>query len=255
MAAPFIAHVARDPQSALDPDTFPGNLPFTKDLNLELRHAVTFFVGENGSGKSTLLEAIAVLAGLPITGGGTTELTTNHGLHEESQLADALRIGFRKRPRDGYFFRAELQAHFASLLDARKSDPHFLDDNGTPADPYRQYGGRSLHNMSHGEAFLSVMNNRFSGGLFILDEPETALSPQRQLTLLALMHDLTRGGRTQFLIATHSAILLTYPGAHIVSFDDPALPSIALTDTQHYQITSGILRNPEAYWKHLRESQ
>ncbi|MBL8849804.1 MAG: AAA family ATPase [Planctomycetaceae bacterium] len=248
MAAPFITHVARNPRSALDLDSFPGNLQFTRSLNLELRHPVTFFVGENGSGKSTLLEAIAVLAGLPISGGGTNEVGAPHGLTEESQLADALRVGFKQRPKDGYFFRAELQAHFASLLDARKLDPEF------GGDPYKRYGGRSLHGMSHGEAFLSVMNNRFGGGLFILDEPETALSPQRQLTLLALMYDLTREGKTQFLVATHSPILLTYPDAHIVSFDDAALPSISFTETQHYQITSGILRNPETYWKHLRES-
>jgi predicted ATPase len=112
-----------------------------------------------------------------------------------------------------------------------------------------------LHRMSHGEAFLSVMQNRFDNGLFILDEPETALSPTRQLTLLALMYELSRAGNSQFLVATHSPILLTYPQARIVSFDEASLPSVAFTDTQHYQITSGILRQPESYWKHLRESK
>jgi predicted ATPase len=249
MAAPFITHITRNRSVFLDQADFPGNLPFVQDIQLEFRDPVTFLVGENGSGKSTLLEAIAVLAGLPISGGGTNEVGAFHGLHEESRLADALRLGFKRRPRDGYFFRAELQAHFASLLDARRSDPDF---NGNP---YARYGGLPLHGMSHGEAFLSVMSNRFAGGLFLLDEPETALSPQRQLTLLALMYDLARAGNTQFLVATHSPILLTYPAARIVSFDDAALPTVSLMDTQHYQITNGILCNPEAYWRHLRDPQ
>lgn len=248
MPAPFIVHVTRNRDEFLDPAEFPGNLPFVPKLNLQLRDPVTFFVGENGSGKSTLLEAIAVLCGFPISGGGTNDVGSFQALPEESRLADAIRIGFKRRPKDGYFFRAELQSQFASLLDARKSDPHF---NG---DPYGRYGGHSLHCMSHGEAFLSVMRNRFGGGLFILDEPETALSPKRQLTLLALMYDLARAGNSQFLVATHAPILLTYPQAHIVSFDDAALPCIEFTDTEHYQITSGILRHPESYWKHLRES-
>ncbi|HSG73265.1 MAG TPA: AAA family ATPase, partial [Planctomycetaceae bacterium] len=99
----------------------------------------------------------------------------------------------------------------------------------------------------------SVMQNRFSDGLFILDEPESALSPQRQLTLLALMYDRVQNGNTQFLVATHSPILLTYPEAVIVSFDDPQLPPVSLEETKHYQITHGILTIPESYWKHLRE--
>jgi predicted ATPase len=246
MAAPFIVHVARNPDELLDSATFPGNLPFVANLDLHLRDPVTFFIGENGSGKSTLLEAIAVLCGFPISGGGANDLGSFQALQEESRLADALRVGFSRRPKDGYFFRAETQSQFASLLDSRMSDPDF---NG---DPYGRYGGRSLHGMSHGEAFLSVMKSRFTGGLFILDEPETALSPKRQLTLMALMYDLTSAGQSQFLVATHSPILLTYPQARIVSFDEATLPSVALMDTEHYQITSGILRHPEGYWKYLR---
>lgn len=255
MAAPFITRVTRNREAGLDSSAFPGSLPFTKELDLEFDRPVTFFIGENGSGKSTLLEAIAVLAGFPISGGGTNEVGSLPGWREESLLADALRVGFKKRPKDGYFFRAELQAYFASLLDARKSDPDFIARKGVPADPYQSYGGRSLHGMSHGEAFLSVMKNRFTGGLFLLDEPESALSPQRQLTLLTLMYDLTRTGHTQFLIATHSPILLTYPEARIVSFDEATLPFVAFENTQHFQITSGILARPEAYWKHLRDPQ
>ncbi len=246
MSSPYIAYVRHNQDEKLDSTCFPGNLPFVENLYLNFESPVTFFVGENGSGKSTLLEAIAVLAGLPISGGGTNEIGSSHGLAEKSQLAKVLRLGFKKRPKDGYFLRAELQAHFASLLDQRRKDPDFWGN------PYLLYGGQSLHQMSHGEAFLSVMQNRFSEGLFLLDEPESALSPQRQLTLLALMYDRVHSGRTQFILATHSPILMTYPEARIVSFDSNPLNPIAFEDTNHYQITRGILTYPESYWKHLR---
>lgn len=246
MSAPYITSVVRDPNVRLNRKQFPGCLRFASDLHLAFDTAVTFFVGENGSGKSTLLEAIAVKSGFPIAGGGTNEIQETHGLNEKSLLAKSLRVSFSKRPLDGYFFRAELQAHFASLLDFRKDDPDFYGD------PYLRYGRKSLHTMSHGEAFLAVMKNRFTDGLFFLDEPESALSPQRQLMLLTIMYDLARQGNTQFIIATHSAILLTYPDARIVSFDDGPLTIVSLNDTAHYQITRGILQTPESYWKHLR---
>lgn len=249
MSAPFISFVKLNASLALDPQQFPGKLPFVPKLHLGFDSPVTFFVGENGSGKSTLLEAIAVVSGLPISGGGTNDLGATHGLNETSLLANALELAFARRPKDGYFFRADLQAHFASLLDERRADPGFAGN------PYMRYGGRSLHTMSHGEAFLSVMQNRFTNGLFILDEPESALSPQRQLTLLAIMYDLARGGNSQFIIATHSAILLTYPEARIVSFDHGELATVALADTPHYQISQGILNRPESYWKHLRNRE
>ncbi|SFH60439.1 AAA family ATPase [Planctomicrobium piriforme] len=247
MSVPFVATVRHLPQSEELLREFPGNLPFVNGMELEFETPVTFFVGENGSGKSTLLEAIAVLAGFPISGGSTNESGSRHGLAEKSLLAEQLRVGFRNRPRDGYFFRAELQAHFATLLDERRDDPDFAGD------PYARYGGKSLLLQSHGEAFLSVMKNRFNSGLYLLDEPESALSPQRQLALLALMYQLVEKQQAQFLVATHSPILLTYPGAKMISFDDPGLPSIEFTETKHYQITHGILTRPESYWKYLRE--
>ena len=248
MPAPYLTRIERSVRAELDPGCFPGNLPFVRDLNLELDRPVTFFVGENGSGKSTLLEATAVLAGMPIYGGGTNDLGAVRDWPEDSQLAQTIRLGFRKRPADGYFFRAELQARFSLLLEERRSDPDF---NG---DPYMRYGGKSLQTRSHGEAFLAVMQNRFTEGLFLLDEPESALSPQRQLVLLAIMHNRVREHGAQFLIATHSPILLTFPEARIVSFDSAPLQSTTLPETSHYQITKGILDHPEAYWRHLRET-
>jgi len=135
------------------------------------------------------------------------------------------------------------------LLDQRRADPEFLGD------PYARYGGQSLHTRSHGEAFLAIMQNRIRSGLFLLDEPESALSPQRQLALLAQMSMLVAAGKSQFIIATHSPILLTFPGAQILSFDSDALHPIALDETSHFQITKGILQNPAVYWKHLQATE
>ncbi len=255
MNTPYITSISLKEEYPLDSNRFPGNLSFVKGLNLELKTPAVFFVGENGSGKSTLLEAIAVAAGLPIAGGGTNELGANHAYEEESLLASSIRVAFSRQPKERYFFRAETQGHFASLLEHRDDDPHFLMSNGQRADPYTRYGGRSLHKMSHGEAFLSIMNNRFEEGLFLMDEPESALSPQRQLTLLALMHRLVSNGHSQFVAATHSPILLTYPGATIVSFDNGTLKRTTLEETSHYQISRNILNNPAMYWRHLTTSE
>ena len=245
MSVPFVTSLFLDEDTPLIDDEFPGSLAFTRDLDFEFTAPVTFFVGENGSGKSTLLEAMAVLARLPICGGSLNESGKNHAFAEQSLLAKALRMAFVRQPKDRYFFRAETQAHLASLLDSRREDPEFAGD------PYGRYGGRSLHQMSHGEAFLSIMINRFDHGLFFMDEPESALSPQRQLTLLALMHKLVQTQKSQFFIATHSPILLTYPGATIVSFDRGRLENVALEDTSHFQITRDLLNNPQMYWRHL----
>jgi len=221
-------------------------LPFVRQLDLRFESPVTFFVGENGTGKSTLIEAIASLCRLPVSGGGRNELAGRHGPDAVSLLAPALRPAFRRRPPDAYFLRAEFQAHFASLLDARRDDPEFLDD------PYGRYGGRSLHTRSHGEAFLAILEHRIRAGLFLLDEPESALSPQRQLVLLAHMWRQVSAGKSQFIVATHSPILLTFPGADLVTFDGGTLARVKLEDTSHYQITRGILHNAESYWNHLR---
>ena len=228
---------------------YPFSLPLVRGLDVEFTAPVTFFVGENGTGKSTIVEAIAALCRLPVSGGGRNELAGNHGPESMSPLAHALRPSFRRRPPDAYFLRSEFQAHFASLLDARSLDADF---NG---DPYGMYGGRSLHARSHGEAFLAILQNRIRSGLLLFDEPESALSPQRQLALMAHMSNLVAAGKSQFIIATHSPILLTFPDAQILSFDGDALRPTALEDTSHFQITKGILQNPAVYWKHLRDRE
>jgi predicted ATPase len=242
---PFLTHVTLNADFPIEGESFLNNLAFLKDLRLAIDSPVTFFVGENGSGKSTLLEAMAVKADLPIAGGGGNELAAGHGFLEESQLSNLIRLAYVKQPRDKYFFRAETHAHVASLLVDRQNDPEFA------LDPFDRYGGKSLHEMSHGEAFLAVMQHRFNQGLYFLDEPESALSPQRQLSMLALMHDLVKNGGSQFIIATHSPILLTFPGATILSFDSAPLQAIGYKDTTHYQVTKGVLDDPDLYWRHL----
>lgn len=242
---PFLDRLFTRPDASFDPEEFPGSLPFVANLDLRFTHPVTFFVGENGSGKSTVIEAIADLAGLPVGGGGKNELADQNAPHVHSELAPFLRTSFRKRPRDGYFFRAEFQAHFATLLEQRNNDPDFLGN------PYTRFGGRSLHSRSHGEAFLTMFATWMTPGLILMDEPEAALSPQRQLTLLTQMARLVRGGGVQFLVATHSPILLTFPGATLLSFEGGRIEATRLEDTLHYQITRGILEHPERYWQHL----
>lgn len=235
-------------EDAVVSDEYPFSLPIVRGLDIEFASTVTFFVGENGTGKSTVIEAIAALCRLPVSGGGRNELSGIHGPDTVSPLAAALRPSFRQRPSDAYFLRAEFQAHIASLLDERNADPDFWGD------PYARYGGRSLHTRSHGEAFLAIMQNRIRSGLLLFDEPESALSPQRQLALLAQMSMLVATGTSQFIIATHSPILLTFPGAQILSFDGDVLHPISIEETSHFQITKGILQNPAVYWKHLQES-
>lgn len=226
-------------------ERFPFNFSWIEELDLEFPNEVTFFVGENGSGKSTLLEAIAGISGFPVWGGGRNDLTDQFGPERESELAQAMYPHFRKRPRDGYFFRAEYYAQFASLLDARKRDKEFKGD------PYGRYGGQSLHTRSHGESFLALLENRLTNGLFLLDEPESALSPKRQLALMAMMVERIKKGKSQFIIATHSPILMTYPGATVVSFDSPTLESVDYRQSDHFLLTKGILDHPQQYWKHL----
>ncbi len=237
---PKVAKVARK-------DRFPFSIPWVAEFELEFKTAVTFLVGENGSGKSTLIEAIASLAGYPVCGGGKNDMTSQFGPERHSELAESMYVYFSKRPRDGYFFRAEFYAQFASLLDQRRRDPDFKKD------PYMRYGGQSPHTRSHGESFLDLLNNRLGDGLFLMDEPEAALSPQRQLSLLAIMAKRVKTQKTQFIIATHSPILMTFPGATILNLDTKTIHETTLEETSHYQLTQGILDFPEKYWKHLVE--
>jgi predicted ATPase len=208
---------------------------------LALHPKVTFLIGENGSGKSTLLEAIAVAWGFNPEGGsinfGFATRTSHSGLHEFLELAPG-----RRRPRDGYFFRAESYFNVATEIERLDAEP--------VADPrvrkvIESYGGKSLHEQSHGESFMALFMNRFGGdALYILDEPEAALSPMRQLAMLARLHDLANS-RSQFIVATHSPILMAYPDSRIVHLSDEGLREMSYTETEYYTVTKTFLERHE----------
>ncbi|WP_175615739.1 AAA family ATPase [Piscibacillus halophilus] len=215
---------------------YPFTIPAIKNFTeLNITSNVTFFVGENGSGKSTLLEAIADKCGFNTAGGGRNNFYNVHA--SESVLGDYIRLSWLPKVSNGFFLRGESFYHFASYIDEIGAD-----------DPqtYNAYGGQSLHEQSHGESFLSLFKNRFKGkAIYLLDEPEAALSPQRQLTFLKILHTLTQSEECQFIIATHSPILLGYPNATIYSFDNDDIHEIEYEETDHYQITRYFLQNRE----------
>ena len=221
-----------------DWDAYPYNIPAIRHLDqLPFRRNVVFFVGENGSGKSTLLEAIAYQCGFSTAGGGRSNLLRVESA--DSALGEAIRLSWLPKITEGFFLRAETFYHFASYLDELARDPL---SGGRSV--YNAYGGRSLHERSHGEAFLALFTHRFGRrGLYLLDEPEAALSPARQLAFLRLIHDL--GPTAQWVIATHSPILLGYPGAQIFSFDAAPPEEIAYEETEHYRITRHFLERRE----------
>lgn len=227
-------------------DVYPFAIPAVRGLDrLDLDPKITFLVGENGSGKSTLLEAIAIAAGFNPEGGSKNFKFATRS--SESALHRYLRvIRAPTRERDGFFLRAESYFNVATQIDALDAEPG-------PGPPLiESYGGVSLHEQSHGESFLSLVEHRFRGhGLYLLDEPEAALSPRRQLTLLAHLHDLVERRASQLVIATHSPILLAYPGARLYHLDGDGLRPIAYEDTEHVQVTRDFLLAPERYFRHL----
>lgn len=228
-------------------ERYPFNLPSVLALDrLALHPKVTFLIGENGSGKSTLLEAIAVSLGFNAEGGGKNFSFGTRRSH--SELHEYLRIAKGvKRPRDGYFLRAESFFNVATEIEALDSEPSF----SPPV--INSYGGRSLHEQSHGESFMALMTKRFGGqGVYLLDEPEAALSPYRQLAVLSRIHDLVLD-KSQFIIATHSPILMAYPDACIYEFSKGGIKEVAYRDTEHFQITHDFLIDPERMLRVLME--
>ncbi len=219
---------------------YPFFIPSIRHLTrLEFHPAVTFFIGENGSGKSTLLEAIALRAGFSAEGGDKQLRFGTHDTH--SPLHDCICLERSLgRPTDGFFLRAESFYNVASELEKIEED--------VPSPPhlrFRAYGGKSLHRQSHGESFLALMKERLQGGgVYLFDEPEAALSPQRQLSVLTLMHRLVCH-QSQLIIATHSPILLAYPQAKIFSFSEDGISEVSYTDTEHFQITRNFLNGHE----------
>ncbi len=236
-AKPYLRSIEVKREDIKSFDEYPYSIPVVRELDfLDFHPDVTFFVGENGTGKSTLVEAIALAMGFDPEGG--TRNVQLASAEDQSGLFEHLKLArsFAK-PKDHYFLRAESFYNVATYMDS----VGYLDG----------YGGKSLHDRSHGEAFLVTLNEKLKGnGFYIFDEPEAALSPQRQLAALGSIHELVKEG-SQFIIATHSPILLAYPRSKIVLFDDCGLSEVAYEETEHYAVTKEFLNNHERMLHYL----
>ena len=226
---------------------YPFSLPAVRELEkIRFDRPVTFLMGENGTGKSTLLEAVAVNFGFNPEGGTRNFSFSSRDTHSSLCREITLVKGYR-RPRDGFFLRAESFYNAASYIDELDSQP--------AAAPriIQSYGGVSLHRMSHGESFFTLATQRFSGqGLYLLDEPEAALSPARLLTLMVMLDQLVKKD-SQFVIATHSPILMAFPGARIYQLGEAGVTMAEYRETEHYQLTRRFLENPERMLHYLLE--
>ncbi|KYF68586.1 AAA family ATPase [Sorangium cellulosum] len=234
----FIRSVQLLRERVADFSRYPFSIPAVRGLEeLALHPKVTFLVGENGSGKSTLIEALALLAGLNAEGGSKGfNFSTRRS---ESELHTAMRlVRGPRREKNGFFLRAESFFNVATQVDELEVTAG--------------YGGTSLHEQSHGESFLALVKNRFKpDSLFLLDEPEAALSPARQLTLLARMHELIERGRSQFIIATHSPIVLAYPAATIYRLSEDGIAPVAYEETEHFALTRDFLLHRDRFFREL----
>lgn len=220
---------------------YPFDLPiFKKDnFSLEFTKPLTIVVGENGTGKSTLLECIADHCGFNLSGGNKN----HHSLDQRNDVYDltnSLRFSWSAKQGDGFFMRAESLFNFANHLDDMKSEqPRF--------NWYGAYGGESLNEKSHGEAFMNILLTRFKKGVYILDEPEAALSPARQIALLRILKDAQNDGVSQIIIATHSPIIMSYPNAQLLEITDGSFHETEFKNTAHYNLYARFLDHPEKY--------
>ena len=230
----------------VDRRSYLAELPVVKHLehqSIVLERPVTIFVGENGTGKSTLLEAIAVAYGFNPEGGTKNFDFSTSATH--SELYQHLRLSRKEYAKDGFFLRAESLYNVATNIDELDQAPSF----GPRL--IESYGGVSLHEQSHGESFLAIVQNRFGGnGLYILDEPEAALSPMRILTLIAEIDRLVKEN-AQFIIATHSPMLMAMPNAQILELSDDGIHAVQYADTEHFRTMRDFLNNPEKVLHYL----
>ena len=260
------------PRPFLDSDLneFPFTVPVIRSLpEIKFTSPVTFFVGENGSGKSTVLEALAcAVESITV---GTESVKTDKTLAPVRKLSKYFKLAWTKRTRKGFFMRAEDFFGYArSMRETREELEEEYNNVERDYEGRSKYAadlarsayagqlaamknryGRDLDNFSHGEAFLTLFQARFvPGGLYLLDEPEAALSPSRQLSFLSALRQMVEE-EAQFIIATHSPIILAYPGAQIFSFQNGIIKQVQYEELEHVQLTKEFLNNPQSYLRHL----
>jgi predicted ATPase len=235
LSAPFLKRIVLKDEVAGDPKEYPFSVPFVarKTLDLTFSNPVTVIVGENGTGKSTLLEAIATACGFNPEGGSADH---RFGGAQRPPLADHLRFSWLPKVSRGFFMRAESFFSLASYIDELAREH---------PSAHASYGGKSLHQQSHGEAFLALFENRFGrDSIYVLDEPEAALSPSRQLVFLRVLRMIERRN-CQVILATHSPILMAYPGAGILSIEeDGSIKRVDFRETSHYLLLREFIKNP-----------
>ncbi len=245
LAPPFLKEIGLIEERIGAGDEYPFSLPLVKNRALAMRfdRAVALLVGENGTGKSTILEAIADNAGFNLHG-GSRDHRFRAGQGERATLARALRLSWLPRVTRGFFFRSET---FFGLAD-------HIDEMAASAGPiaYQTYGEKSLHQQSHGEAFFALFANRFTEpGLYLLDEPEVALSPTRIMAFLVLLHGMQQRKDTQVIIATHSPLLMALPGAQILHLRDDRIEEARYTEIEHFRMMRRFFHDPERFMQDL----
>jgi len=248
LPAPYLKRVWLEPERVVDAAAYPFCLPFLqKGFDLSFEHPITIIVGENGTGKSTLLEGIAALAGYDEAGGGKGYMPVDHSRALEKmggKLSKALRASWLPKITNGWFFRAE---SFFSV--ARYLDEASLDDPFGPPPP-------DFLSHSHGEGFLRFFEERCRRqGIFIFDEPESALSPSRQIEFLKLLRAMHRSAICQVIMATHSPMLMAYPGARLLQLTKYGLEPVSVQDTEHYRLMREFWADPETFIETMLDEQ
>ncbi len=246
---------------------FPFNIPAVKFAReIDLGSPVVIFAGDNGCGKSTLLESLALKVNLPLIGG---YIASHHGFDAARLIKPFLDLGWRRQIEKGFFFRAEDFSDFINSIERenQKLQAQLQELKGQVDDSIirqmsdsmnytlhrtRKDYGDDMQAYSHGEAYLKILQTRIGNrGLFLLDEPEAALSPLKQLSLMAMILEIIKGGLAQFILATHSPILMGIPGALLYQITDTEMEKVAFTETDHYRVTKTFLDNPDAYLRHF----
>jgi predicted ATPase len=247
LPAPYLRRLWLDESRIPDPSAYPFSLPFLRGgLDISFTTPITIIVGENGVGKSTLLEAVAALAGYDEAGGGKGYRPVDHSRAVETMgggLSQALRASWLPRVTSGWFFRAESFFSVARYLDSAAQEPL-----GGPPPDYLSH--------SHGEGFLRFFAERCRRqGLYIFDEPESALSPSRQVEFLKILRDMERLGTAQAIIATHAPIIMAYPGASLLTLSDRGLVPARVEETEHFRLMQDFWQDPSGFVERALEER